>query len=499
MPGSLDYTAPPTCARFAKSEAFGRIICGPVGSGKTTACIIELLRRALMQPPGQDGYKYTRFGIIRQTLKQLKDTVLKDCDTWLATNGLGIWKVSESVYHVCFDNVRSEWVFLPLESAEDQARVLSMQLTGAWISEAIESSMSILAPISGRLGRYPSGARGTAAWHGIIADTNMPTEMSEWHGFMTAIEAMQIPDWSLFRQPDGMGPNAENLDWLLQTPVTLQLPEGHPVRIAQGRRYYERFVNMYGEASDWVKRYVHAQYGDDPSGAAVFKNTFNPPFHIVEETNLFPGYPILVGQDFGRNPWSLIAQCDHQGRLIIHEEVPGINVGLEKHLQENLRPRLLTSKYMPHRVALVGDPSGVAKSSHSEESSFELLQRFGFPAFPAVTNDIEPRLRAVEALLLRQTNGGPTLLINRAGCPVLCRALAGGYRFSKTKNGVLKPTPDKENGITIDGVHVAFSHVVDDLQYLALTVHGGLTSYIGEYLRPRTKKAAGRTSAAGWT
>jgi len=499
MAGSLDYTAPYTCARFMKSEAFGRIITGPVGSGKTTACVIELLRRAMMQTPGKDGYRYTRFAIIRQTLKQLKDTVLKDCDTWLATNGLGVWKVSDSTYHVCFDNVRSEWVFLPLESAEDQARVLSMQLTGSWISEAIESDISILAPISGRLGRYPSGARGTPTWHGIIADTNMPTEMTDWHKFMTTIEAQQVPDWQLFHQPGGMDPRAENLDNLLQTPVTSKLPESHPARLAQGRKYYERFVNMYGEQSDWVKRYVHAQYGDDPSGSAVFKNTFKPDFHIVDETSLFPGYPILVGQDFGRNPWSLIAQCDHQGRLIIHEEVPGINVGLEKHIQYNLRPRLLSDRYMAFRVALVGDPAGVAKDSHSEESSFELLQRFGFPAFPAVTNSIEPRIRAVEALLLRQTNGGPTLVINRGGCPILCRALAGGYRFAKTKGGILKPVPDKENGVQVDGVHIAFSHVVDDLQYLALTVHGGVTSYIGEYMRPRPRPAGPRITAAGWT
>jgi hypothetical protein len=42
---SLEYTAPPTLARFMKSNAFGRIAAGPVGSGKTTACIVELLRR----------------------------------------------------------------------------------------------------------------------------------------------------------------------------------------------------------------------------------------------------------------------------------------------------------------------------------------------------------------------------------------------------------------------------------------------------------------------
>jgi hypothetical protein len=72
------YDAPPTCADFMQSEAFIRLIAGPVGSGKTTACLFELFRRSCEQAPAPDGYRYTRFAILRQTLTQLKPTVLKD-------------------------------------------------------------------------------------------------------------------------------------------------------------------------------------------------------------------------------------------------------------------------------------------------------------------------------------------------------------------------------------------------------------------------------------
>lgn len=482
---SLDYQAPATCAAFMKSEAYGRLIAGPVGSGKTTAAVIELLRRSLGQAKAQDGYRYTRHAIVRQTLKQLKDTVLKDCQNWLGA--LGQWKVSEGVFHVEFDDVRSEWVFIPLENAEDQARLLSMQLTGAWLSECIEMDLDVLGPLSGRLGRYPSGAQGVPTWHGWIADTNFPTEMTPWHTFMENPPAAV----SIFKQPSGLSPEAENLNWLVQNETTIKLPLDHPVRIAQGRKYYERFVEMYGEDSDWVNRYVKAQYGDDPSGAAVFKNTFRSDFHIVDDTMLVPGYPLLIAQDFGRNPWSLICQMDHLGRLLVHQEVPGMNVGLEKHVEQSLRPVLFSNKYMGFKLCIVGDPSGVAKGNVSEESCFDALSRMGFPAFPAPTNDIEPRLRAVEALLGRQTNGGPTLMISRAGCPFLCRAMSGGYRFTKMKTGALRVVPDKTD-------KEGFSHVADDLQYAALVVHGGLVPEITRRLRPRTKKRA-PVSASGWT
>src|SRR5215472_1560977 len=100
-----DYTAPPTCAAFMKSESFFRGIAGPVGSGKTTACLWELFRRAVEQHPAEDGLRYTRFAIVRQTLTQLKGTVLKDILSWLKE--VAEFKVSESTVYLNFGDVRS--------------------------------------------------------------------------------------------------------------------------------------------------------------------------------------------------------------------------------------------------------------------------------------------------------------------------------------------------------------------------------------------------------
>lgn len=480
------YIAPPTIADFMACDLFGRILAGPVGSGKTTGAVMELTRRATQQAPAPDGKRYTRFAVVRQTLKQLKDTVLRDCQNWLDPIG-GLWKVSDTTYYLNIADVRSEWTFIPLENAEDQARLLSMQLTGAWLSEAIEMDLNVIAPVSGRIGRYPAGKRGVPTWHGIIADTNMPVEMSPWYNFMENLP----PNWQKFIQPSGLAHDAENLEWLLQTAQTITLPPHHPVRRAQGRRYYENFVHSYGEDSDWVRRYVKAQYGDDPSGQAVFKESFRPHFHIVDDTMVIPGYVMIIAQDFGRNPWSLICQVDHLGRLLVHEEIAATNIGLENHVEHHLKPALFREKYFGIRFCVVGDPSGVAKGSISEESSFDALRRLGLPAFPAPTNDIDPRIRAVEALLGRQTNGGPSLLISRRGCPWLCRAMSGGYRYTRTKQGALRPLPEKND-------KEGFSHVADCLQYAALIAHGNLMPYVTRLLRPSGQKRRG-PSAAGWT
>lgn len=480
---NIEYTAPPTLASFMKSSAFGRLVAGPVGSGKTTACMFEQFRRASEQQPASDGVRYTRFAIVRQTLKQLKDTVAKDIQQWLSR--VATFKVSDSTFYVDMGDIRSEWILIPLDDPEDQRRLLSMQLTGAWMSEAIEMDIDLMAPLSGRIGRYPNAQLGGCTWSGIIADTNMPAEGSPWHKFMQEPPA----DWSIFRQPGGMTDGAENLNWLNQSTETLKLPLDHPERTARGREYYIRFVNMYGEKSDWVKRYVNAEYGDDPSGTAVFRESFKKSFHCVEELEPVYGHPIIIGQDFGRDPCSIIAQIDHKGRLLILEEVLAEDVGLELHVERSLRPALVTPRYLGRPVCAVGDPSGVAKSSIYEETSFDALKRMGIPCFPAPTNDLDPRIRAVEAFLLGQRDGGPAILIDRKRCPELVRALDGGYRYGKTKLGARKPTPEKNS----------YSHIADALQYVCLVAHGrGWAEMASRQLtqRPRVKK---KFSARAWT
>ena len=168
---TIDYTPPPTCMAFMQSEAFGRVVAGPVGSGKTTACMFELFRRACEQRAAPDGFRYTRFAIVRQTLQQLKDTVLKDIIAWLQP--ICQFKVSTSTIYIEAGDVKSEWLLIPLDDPEDQRRLLSMQLTGAWMSEMIEMDPGLISPLAGRCGRYPSAQQGGASWFGMIADTSL--------------------------------------------------------------------------------------------------------------------------------------------------------------------------------------------------------------------------------------------------------------------------------------------------------------------------------------
>ncbi|EIZ87166.1 terminase [Methylobacterium sp. GXF4] len=488
----IRFDAPPTVAAFMRSTAFFRIVAGPVGSGKTTGCIFEVLRRAIEQRPAPDGVRYTRFAIVRKTLKQLEDTVLKDIRQWLA--GIHEYRAQAKTVVIKMQladgtRVASEWILIPLEDAEDQSRLLSSQLTGAWMSEAIDISTDLVQAITGRCGRYPSGAQGGCTWYGIIADTNMPSRGSDWHRLM----ALETPtNCEVFIQPGGMDDDAENLEWLLQTEETLKLPVNDERRRAQGRTYYINAMSA-GQGKDWCDRYIHAKYGADPSGQTVFVNSFDGDRHVVSSLQPVRGRTLIIGQDFGRNPCAVICQQDGRDRLLVLEELISVNMGLEQHVKDSLRPALLSPRFAGLPFYIIGDPSGVAGGQVFDESPFDYLNKENYRAYPAPSNAIDKRLAAVESHFLHNVGEDPGILIDEQGCPTLVRALSIEYRYAKRRNGNLAPLPEKKN---------PWSDVVDALQYVCLATNSGL----GEYLTTQlfaNRKASGavrrRMPVGAWT
>lgn len=478
------YYAPPVVSAFLQSNSFGRLICGPVGSGKTTSCLVELARRMGQQQPGEDGRRYSRFAIIRQTLKDAKATVLKDARGWFGA--LADWRVSESTLYIDYADVYSEWMFIPLEEPDDVKRLLSTQLTGAYINEASEIEISLLSDISGRVGRYPNNEFGAPSWRGIFADTNMPLVNTQWADFIQAPPA----EWQVFRQPSGLSEHAENLAHLDQTVDTLALDEHDPIRIEQGRNYYRRLAAV--GTPDYIRRYVMAEFGRDPSGTAVFAECFNVDFHVADYLEPIFSRLLIVGQDFGRNPWSLICQLNMQGQLMVLEEVPGTDIGLEQHVKQNLYPALLQERYLGRPIVVVGDPAGQARDSIFEINCFDLLKSMGIPAERAPTNDIDPRIRAVEQFLIRQVAGRGAMQIDRNRCPTLVQGMNGGYRYSKTKDDVARSLPDKNK----------WSHVCDCLQYVCLIASnmGAYQWLLGRVISNQRKRVyRPAPSAKAWT
>lgn len=464
----MDYKPSKTCAEFMRSTALVRCIIGPLGSGKSMAGIFELFRRAVEQDPDEKGVRPTRFAIVRNTLAQLRETFLADAQSYLGE--FFSYKVSRNAMEFRFylsdgTFVHSDWLLMPLERPEDARKLLSLNLTGALVEECREVEYSVTAALMGRIGRYPSPARISPTWQGLMFISNPWSEGSEYHENFV----LDLPEgWEFFHQPGGLDPDAEN---------TEHLPPG----------YYERLMD--GHSDEWIKVHVHAMFGDDQYGQAVYKSSFKQQWHLAEGLKTNPHLPVLIGIDFGRTPACVFTQQDVHGRILVLQELTSTDMGLNQFCEELLLPTI-RDRYAQNRIFVVGDPAGTSRSQYSEETAYDVLESFGLDCVPAPTNDPAQRLRAVEKNLLAVRSGEAGFMIEASACPTLVRGFQRDYRYRKKRDGMLTPQPEKNDA----------SHVHDALQYACL---GHQSNYVGRRVMLATRQVEmprrPRFSARAWT
>jgi len=460
---TINFSPPQSLAEFWHTNDFYQFIVGPIGSTKTTNCIFKMLYYSLTQNIGPDGYRRSRWVIVRPTLQQIKTTVLKDIEQWLSP--ICSIRVSDSMIKIRVNDVISDWYMIPLQHHEDQRRLLSMQLTGAYFNEFREIPFNFIADVVGRLGRYPSMEHGGCSWTGIIADSNPPPKDSPYYKFLVE----EKPDNVHFtHQPGGLDPEADWRAWLR--------PD-----------YYENIAA--GRSGDWVDVHVHSKWGQVKAGQAVYKSSFEREFHVAKgRLTPIPGCPLIIGMDFARWPAAIICQMDPTGRLLVFEELEQENSGVENFVKIKLIPLLKSQKFNGYHGYVIGDPSGNQRSQIGEESVYDMFKRMGLQAYPAQTNNIEPRIRAVEKFLLQQRGGKPALIIDPVGCPQLVRGFEYAYRYRTRKDGMMEDIPDKSNR--------PYPDLHDALQYACL---GTAQNIMARMFVPTRPQVIASPSPRGWT
>ena len=481
----VQYTPVPSIEPYFMSDKLQSFCVGPLGSSKTTASILKVAVEARRVAKSRDGKRRSRYAIVRNTRQQLLDATIPDFLKWFPDGLAGTYAKTEGKFLLRFNDVESEIMFRGLDDLNDVRRLLSLQLTGAFMDECREINPTIFDALTGRIGRYPDGMlvphrkewglnhkgqpiQGCVDDNGksmkrIWGSTNPPDMDTFWHTHLT-LKALENPkDISVTIQPGGLSQEA---DWthLLATD------------------YYEDLA--VGKSEDWINVYIHGKWGESLAGKPVFKS-FNQDIH-VSKTPLRPlrveGRSIVIGMDFGLNPSAVIGQVDMSGRLLIFGSLSASGMGLTRFIHTLLRP-YLTTRFMNMPTIIVGDPAGVARSDTDERSCFDILKREGFRAIPAKTNSIVARIAAVDSYLNRQIDGKPGVIIDPEAASLIL-ALRSGYKYKLKKSGELNDMPDK-------GDH---SHVADAAQYLALHADGGLR---GEMVS--TRREITRVSSGGWT
>lgn len=407
---------------------------GPVGSGKSTTCCWEVFRRAREQEPGPDGIRRTRWAIVRNTYRELEDTTMKTWWDWFPAE-LGTFIRQTMTQVIRIDDMEMEILFRALDRPDDVKKLLSLELTGAWVNEAKEIPQSIFDMIQTRVGRYPgknNGKKGPT-WYGVIADTN-PPDSDHWIYLM--FEEEKPKGWALFHQPSGTSKDAENIE---------NLPDD----------YYERI--QAGKHEDWIKVYVHGEYGFSLDGKPIFPE-YKDATHALKEDAKVIAKTLYIGIDFGRTPAAVMAQQNAFGQWIVIDEL--VTEGMGARLFGELLRKHLNHYYPGMDYEIWGDPAGEHMTEADEYTPYDMLRASGIIAFPAPSQDPIIRREAISSNLLRLAmNGKPGLVVSPKAKQ--CRkGLAGGYRYRRlnVSGQEFKYTdkPDKNK----------YSHVCEALEYL---------------------------------
>lgn len=404
-------------------------------SGKSSGCVAEIIRRAQAMPKMADGKRRSRCVVIRNTYPQLRDTTIQTFHHWVPPRWYGQWKAADHVFIVdkLSPDMELEVRFRALDRPEQVENLLSAEYTFAWINEAREIPREIFEGLTGRVGRYPPVAElEEEYWSGIFMDTNPPDSDSWWYKLFEE----ERPDGCvLFKQPSGLSEEAENLKFLR-------------------RDYYKRLC--IGKNKDWIKVYVHGEYGFADSGRPVYPE-YKDSVHCAEEViEPSESYPIRIGIDFGLTPAAVIGQMTAT-RWVILDELVTEDMGAARFGVE--LKNLLNDRYGGFEVEGWGDPAGEQRSQTDEQTPFMILQKAGIPVVPAPTNDFTLRREAVAKRLSNLAlDGQPQLLISPR-CIKLRKAMAGGYKYRRVMvagETRYRDKPDKG----------PLSHVAEAMQYM---------------------------------
>jgi len=438
---NFKYTAPPTVSKFMRSNAFHRAIQGPIGSGKSAGMCVEILRRNLEMPPWNKGKRSSKWAIVRNTNKQLRDTTLATWMYWMRE--LGTWHESKMTFRLNFGEVDSEILFLPLDTLDDIGRVLSLELSGCFINEFREVPVPLFADIKGRLRRYPNPVEVPGAWYGLIMDTNPPEIDSAAYKLMEHLPQEEnnlnsIIEVDTFTQPSGLSPEAENRDHL------------HP-------DYYTDLAK--GQTKAWVDTYIHGMYSPSQSGKPVYARVFRQDVHVSSvPLKVDPLLPVIVSFDCGLTPAATFKQMDLDGRVRVLREAVEFDMGMKRFSRLKLRP--IIKNFFPNNpLIFIGDPAGKRRADSDESTAFKVLQvdydEEGAIVKGASTNDPKVRIAATEQMLSNYPDGEPLMIIDPS-CKWYIEGLRSKYRFPKQKmSGEFSENPEKNQ----------WSHIVEAGQY----------------------------------
>ncbi|GEM_PF-3144076 len=456
---ALLQSAGPVSDRFIQSLGARDLLNGPVGSGKTTACIKRALLAAVRTPPmigerdpqGRPVRRY-RLSLWRETYAQLWGTTIKSWQKVLNPDkGIGEWQGASpraAVHRITFEDgfgpILFEAMFFAFGDDADPDDLGGTEYTDAYCNEQDKLREALYINLARSVGRYPN--RGEIGLpdderivHGrIFGDCNAPAP-DTWV-YRDWWSPKKPPGYQLFRQPGGFHAEAENLK-------------------AVGRGYYKQQREANAHRPWWIRVKLDNEPGFNQEAAIVYPDYVDSEMSSEEPLRVFPEIPVIIGADGGATPAAGLLQGMPNGQIRTLAEV-ALDRGDEITLGTHLLAIMAQPRFKGCEFYLTGDEATFAGDDLPNGSWIGRLGKIlGLkPNRPSLGNhDTEGRHFALrDAMKRRVGNNEPGFLLDANACPTIRRGLNGTFKYHVTKFG--------ERGSIVKNLD---SHVCEAAEYAA--------------------------------
>jgi hypothetical protein len=501
----IKYNPEPTALAFHSCNAPFKFIMGPVGSGKSTTCVMEAVMRSMQQAPDSSGVRRSRGAIVRNTFPQLISTSMNTWKDWVPEEICPITRPMNGTITGRFKQHQSdgtmmdlEVYFIAMDNEDDVGKMKSLELTWVWLNEISELAKSTLDIATSRIGRFPSKRDGGPTWTGVIGDTNPPDD-EHWYYKMAEIEKPRLEvdgkvyEYKFFRQPPALLKLPKKDKDALQEYAPNQGQSHYPTaenikNLSEGYAYY--FKQLLGKDEEWIKVFVLGEYGNVVAGKPVYPEYMDGVHCAKENLQPYRGLPLIVGWDYGLTPSAVFCQLSPNGQFRIIDELT-FDGGIRQFASQVVRPHI-RNNYGDMVIQSVGDPAGNQRSQTTEVTCMEILAQEGIPTQMASTNEFVARRDAIARFMTRTVDGQPAFQLSPK-CKTLRKGFQGRYRYPMKRTSFGEGYGDRPE-------KNAYSHCQDATQYAALFALGG---YIDRTAGGASSSAQRRPvriiSGKGWT
>jgi hypothetical protein len=308
----------PVASAFVADLADATFICGPVGSGKSTAAdVVKPVLKACQQKPGADGVRHYRLITFRDTQRNAWKSTIPTVKKWIDFDAGEFTGSEDRPCRLLFRMRHPQdgglivcefwWFGMPSSEQELEAALKGVEASDINLAEADQMSRYAFDWATGRVGRHPSGRLGQNM-HPQVWGTFNATDHDHW-----------MHDLCVDNPPEGLTFHHQPAGLLSADPPYRANPLTENIKAhgAGDGEYWVRQARLSKPGT--IKRALMAQFGAIDGDGLVVYPEFVGKDHIAPVT--YHGGDVWLAMDGGGTPPGVLIQRAADGGLEVIDEV----------------------------------------------------------------------------------------------------------------------------------------------------------------------------------